>query len=150
MKGVITRIDTQQQAIFNGFYKSACVGLDATRSILPKVRNAQLQTELLGKLEYYREQKQKVRGQMLEFGAVPQERGSLAQFCANLSVQIHCFSGASTSEIAKLMLKGTGEGVIQITQLLHEHAELPDALKSQGEGIVRHEEHYTKRLREYL
>lgn len=143
-------MNAQEQTLLNGFYKNASVGLDATCSILQKVRHPQLYTELQNQLQYYREQKQTVRKQMLEQSTVPQEQGALAQFCANLSIQMHCFGGASTSEIAKLMLKGTGEGVIQLTQLLHQHTELPDSLKSQGKSIIRHEEQYMKRLKNYL
>ncbi len=143
-------MQAQEQAILNGFYKNAAVGLDATCSILQKVRDPQLRTELQDQMQYYRRQKQSVRKQMFEQCAIPQEQGALAQFCANLSIQMHCFGGASTSEIAKLMLKGTNEGVIQLTQLLHQSENLPDSLKWQGKGIIRHEEQYMKRLRAFL
>lgn len=143
-------MNPQEQALLNGFYKNAAVGLDATCSILQKVHHPQLQTELQNQLQYYRKQKQTIRKQMLEQCAIPQEQGALAQFCANLSIQMHCFGGASSSEIAKLMLKGTNEGVIQLTQLLNQSTELSDSLKWQGKGIIRHEEQYMKRLKEYL
>ena len=54
------------------------------------------------------------------------------------------------NEIAKLMLKGTNTGVVQLTEVLHNSPDISDQLKRQGKAFVRHEEAYMERLKAYL
>ena len=80
----------------------------------------------------------------------PEETGTMAKLCSNMSIQMRTLGGASTSEIAKLMVEGTNMGIIQLTQVLHSHPDIGEKLKRQGKEIVRHEEAYMERLKAYL
>lgn len=143
-------MEQQEKSVLNSFYKNASVGADATVSVLSKVAHPELREELCKQLQYYRRQKQSLREQMQEQFVQPQEQGAMAKFCSNLSIQMHCFGDTNSGEIAKLMLKGTNMGVIQLTQTLHQNPNIPDKLKRQGKEIVRREEAYMERLKTYL
>lgn len=143
-------MEQQEKHVLNAFYKNAAVGLDATCSILDKAAQPKLREELCKQLRYYQNQKDSVRKQMQENCIQPQEQGELAKLCANLSIRMRCAGGVSSGEIAKLMLKGTNMGVIQLTEVLHRSPEISDSLKRQGKEIVHHEEAYMERLKAYL
>lgn len=143
-------MEHQERCVLDGFYKNAAVGVDATASILSKVQQSGLREELCKQLKYYEEQKQTVRQQMQEYHMQPTETGAMAKLCSNMSIQMRTLGGASTSEIAKLMVEGTNMGIIQLTQVMHSHPDINDKLKRQGKAIVRHEEAYMERLKAYL
>lgn len=143
-------MEQQEKQVLDAFYKNASVGLDATCSILDKAAHPELREELCKQLRYYQTQKDSIRRQMQENCLQPQEQGELAKLCSNLSIRMHCAGGISSGEIAKLMLKGTNMGVIQLTEVLHRSPEISDSLKHQGKEIVRHEEAYMERLKAYL
>lgn len=143
-------MEPQEKHVLDEFYKNAAVGLNATSSILPKADHPQLREELCKQLTYYQSQKDAIRRQMQAHEIQPQEQGDMAKLCTNASIQLHCLGGATASEIAKLMLKGTNTGVIQLTQVLHSNTSISDKLKRQGKEIVRHEEAYMERLKAYL
>lgn len=140
----------QEKHVLDAFYKNAAVGLDATCSILDKAEQPELREELCKQLRYYQNQKDSIRRQMQDNCIQPQEQGEMAKFCSNLSIRMHCAGGASSGEIAKLMLKGTNMGIIQLTEVLHHSPQISDKLKHQGKEIVRHEEAYMERLKAYL
>lgn len=143
-------MEHQERCVLDGFYKNAAVGVDATASILSKVQQSGLREELCKQLKYYEEQKQTVRQQMQEYHMQPTETGAMAKLCSNMSIQMRTLGGASTSEIAKLMVEGTNMGIIQLTQVMHSHPDINDKLKRQGKAIVHHEEAYMERLKAYL
>ena len=122
---------SQEQHVLDEFYKNAVMGADATSTILPKADHPDLRQELCKQLEFYQSRKEEIRSQM------PQ-------------AQLHCLGGASANEIAKLMLKGTNTGVVQLTEVLHNSPDISDQLKRQGKAFVRHEEAYMERLKAYL
>jgi len=124
--------------------------LQKCRTILPKADHPALRQELCKQLEFYQTQKDTLRSQMQKSHVQPAEQNDMAKFWANASIQMHCLGGASSNEIAKLMLKGTNTGVIQLTQVLHGNPGISDQLKRQGKAFVRHEEAYMERLKAYL
>jgi hypothetical protein len=140
----------QQVRVLNACYKNAAVGVDAITHILPKTTHPNLQEELSKQLHYYKAQKCQVKKALCSLGCVPEEQGELAKFCTNMSIQMHCFPNAGNSEIAKLMIKGTNEGILQLTEVFHRNTEIPDQLKRQGKEILHHEEAYLNRLKAYL
>jgi len=140
----------QEHHVLDEFYKNAVMGADATSTILPKADHPALRQELCKQLEFYQTQKDTLRSQMQKSHVQPAEQNDTAKFWANASIQMHCLGGASSNEIAKLMLKGTNTGVIQLTQVLHGNPGISDQLKRQGKAFVRHEEAYMERLKAYL
>ena len=133
---------SQEQHVLDEFYKNAVMGADATSTILPKADHPDLRQELCKQLEFYQSRKEEIRSQM--------QQSDMAKFWANANIQLHCLGGASANEIAKLMLKGTNTGVVQLTEVLHNSPDISDQLKRQGKAFVRHEEAYMERLKAYL
>ena len=140
----------QERCVLDGFYKNASVGMDATANILGKVQQSGLREVMCHQLKYYEDQKESIARQMEEYHMTPEETGTMAKLCSNMSIQMRTLGGASTSEIAKLMVEGTNMGIIQLTQVLHSHPDIGEKLKRQGKEIVRHEEAYMERLKAYL
>ncbi len=140
----------QTASILNGYYKNAAVGIDAIEAILPKAQNTDLCTELNKQLEYYKKQKSHLNEQMLKNNITPEEQGTMAKFLTDMNVKMHSIGGIDTQEIAKLMVQGTNMGIIQMTQLMNENTDIPEALKRQGKEMIRREEAYIERLKPYL
>ena len=109
-----------------------------------------LRQELCKQLEFYQSRKEEIRSQMQQAHVQPVQQSDMAKFWANANIQLHCLGGASANEIAKLMLKGTNTGVVQLTEVLHNSPDISDQLKRQGKAFVRHEEAYMERLKAYL
>lgn len=143
-------MNQQDRIVLNGLYENASMGWDATCTILPKAEQEKLRTELCKQLEYYKEQKHAAETQLQKACAIPKEQGAMAKLCADLSIQMHCCGSTSSGEIAKLMLKGTNTGVIQITQLLHQNPDISESVRHQSHAMLRHEEAYMDRLKTYL
>ncbi len=118
--------------------------------ILPKADHPDLRQELCKQLEFYQSRKEEIRSQMQQAHVQPVQQSDMAKFWANANIQLHCLGGASANEIAKLMLKGTNTGVVQLTEVLHNSPDISDQLKRQGKAFVRHEEAYMERLKAYL
>ena len=141
---------SQEQHVLDEFYKNAVMGADATSTILPKADHPDLRQELCKQLEFYQSRKEEIRSQMQQAHVQPVQQSDMAKFWANGNIQLHCLGGASANEIAKLMLKGTNTGVVQLTEVLHNSPDISDQLKRQGKAFVRHEEAYMERLKAYL
>ena len=140
----------QERHVLDAIYQNAAMGLDATSTILRKANHPKLRAELCKQLTYYQDTKDQIRSQLASLHAQPLEKGELAKLCANASIQLHCLDGASSSEIAALMCKGTNTGVVQLTQVLHQNPDISESLKRQSRAIIRHEEAYMQRLKPYL
>ena len=111
---------SQEQHVLDEFYKNAVMGADATSTILPKADHPDLRQELCKQLEFYQSRKEEIRSQMQQAHVQPVQQSDMAKFWANANIQLHCLGGASANEIAKLMLKGTNTGVVQLTEVLQQ------------------------------
>ncbi len=140
----------QEQHVLDAFYQNAAMGADATSAILPKADHPALRQELCKQLEFYQSRKDEIRSQMQQAHMQPASQNEMAKFWAKTSIQLHCLGGAPSGEIAKLMLKGTNTGVIQLTEVLHSNPDISERLMRQGKSFVRHEEAYMERLKAYL
>ncbi len=140
----------QISSVLNGYYKNASVGIDAIESVLPKTKNENLSRELHKQMDYYKKQKTALTEQMLKCGVTPESKGTMAKLCTEMNVAIHSIGGIETNEIAKLMVQGTNMGIVQMTELMNRHENIPSDIKRQGKEMIRREEAYIERLKPYL
>ncbi len=140
----------QTSSVLNGYYKNVSVGIDATESVLSKTKNESLNHELNKQLDYYKEQKTALSQEMLRMGITPESKGTMAKLCTEMNVAFHSIGGIEDREIAKLMVQGTNMGIVQMTELMNRHQDIPSDIKRLGKEMIRREEAYIERLKPYL
>ncbi len=143
-------MDNPVEHVLNGFYKNAAVGADSINSLMDKVTDPGLRQELADQRAYYESQKLEIAAQMAKVFQKPQEHGTLAKLCSDMTIKMHSLGGLDTQEAAKLMVEGTNMGMVQLRQVLNHHPNVPTDLKEQGERILSREQAYLDRITPYL
>ncbi len=138
------------ETVLNGFYKNAAVGADSITNLMDKVTDTGLRRDLADQRAYYESQKLKIAKQMAMEHTHPEEQGTLAKLCSDMTIKMHSIGGMTTQEAAKLMVEGTNMGMVQLHQVLNRNQNIPAELKLQGKKILEREQRYLDRITPYL
>ncbi len=136
--------------LLSGYYKNAAVGVDSINNLLDHVSDRGLRKELTDQRAYYESQKTELTAQMAEHLQHPEEQGTLAKLCSDMTIRLHTMGGISTQEAAKLMVEGTNMGMVQLHQVINHNTNVPDEMKRQGARILKREQAYLDRITPYL
>lgn len=131
-------------------YKNASMGVTALKSMIPKVSDSNVKNLLIRQYNGYKAQKELTARQMKECGFTPSEPSIMSRLMTAASVNMQLRRDSSGGNAAKMAIKGTNAGIIELTEKLnHTSCSSPQAIQSAKEYLHR-EQKNIESLKPYL
>ena len=103
-------------------YKNLTMGCDSYLHMLPRVEDNRIKTDMTAAMCYYEKTIGKVKQYLLDHGAEPEERGSMARMAAHAGIAMNTAMDHTNSHIAEMIIEGATMSITTAEKLSH-HAE---------------------------
>ncbi|MGN1107633.1 MAG: hypothetical protein ACI4RH_13385 [Huintestinicola sp.] len=131
-------------------YKNASMGVTALKSMIPMVSDSNVKNQLIRQYNGYKAQKELTARQMKEQGFTPSEPSLMSRMMTTASVNMQLRRDNSGSNAAKMAIKGTNTGIIELTEKLnHTSCGSPETIQSVKEYLRRQQKNIES-LKPYL
>lgn len=134
----------------NSVYQNASMGVTALKTMIPMVSDSNVKNLLIKQYNGYKAQKELTAGQMKRHNFTPEEPSVMSQLMTRASVAYRMKRDSSAGNAAKMVIKGTNTGIIELTEKLnHTRCGSPEAIQSAKE-YLRREQKNIEGLKPYL
>lgn len=134
----------------NSVYQNASMGVTALKSMIPMVSDSNVKNLLIRQYNGYKAQKEMTSRQMKENGFTPTEPSFMSRMMTTAAVNMQLRRDSSGGNAAKMAIKGTNAGIIELTEKLnHTSCGSPEAIQSAKE-YLRREQKNIESLKPYL
>lgn len=134
----------------NSLYQNAAMGITALKQVIPAVKDSGMKKILLGQYHGYQTQTELTSAQMRARGMTPEEPSASTKLMVRMSAAMKLRQDSSSENIAKMLIKGTNTGIVELTGKLNKtNSDFPEAVTSAKE-YLRREQKYIESLKPYL
>lgn len=134
----------------NSVYQNAAMGVTALKNMIPIVSDSNVKNLLIRQYNGYKAQKEMTACQMRKHGITPSEPSLMSRMMTAASVNVRLRRDSSAENAAKMAIKGTNAGIIELTEKLnHTSCGSPEAIQSAKE-YLRREQKNIESLKPYL
>lgn len=133
-------------------YKNVKMGADMIVTLMPKIEDQQLKSDVTSQLASYEKYAVKVKKLISQSGEEAKEESPFTKWMAKMGIQMNTMTDSTTSHIAEMMIQGSIMNVTDLLRKVHE-AEEHDGGSSEmslAREIVGFEESNIEKLKEYL
>ena len=137
----------------NAVYKNVKMGSELIMTVMPKVEDQSLKSEITEQLANYEKYASKVKKLIVKSGDCPKEESAFSKFMAKMGVQMNTMTDSTSSHIAEMMIQGSTMNITDLLRKIHEIEVSGDAGGDEvaiAEEIVGFEEQNVERLKRYL
>ncbi len=149
MKGVMT-MNYDDKQLLGDIYQLAETGIEATRTVLPKVEDAALKEELEEQYNDYSQAKAKSEQGLIDAGAFPKGNSPVQKAVMWGSIQMKTLSETSSEHIAEIMINGTTMGIVDLTKDISECSNASDSTKKFAQRFIHAEQRHIDNLKAFL
>lgn len=143
-------MNNDDKDLLGGIYKLCETGMEATRTVLPKVSQTALKKELEEQYTDYSAAKARVEQTLVASDVLPKEQGVLSKAAMWGSIQLNTLKESSSDHIAELMINGTTMGVIDLTKHIGACPNANDSIIEYTKEFIRNEERHIDNLKAFL
>jgi len=132
-------VEKTRQAI-SDLYKNVTMAQNCVKTLLPYVEEQDVTKALHKQVEQYDSYIEQIGsiGQTLNFDPTPAPKAIIAM--ANMGIRAKMITDKSTTHVAKIMLQGTLNGIIDLYRLIKENDEIHPDVALLEKQILRYEE----------
>ena len=134
----------------NDAYKNAHIAMQSISDLLPEVKDAGLKKELNYEFKGYETHINDMSAFMKDNEIEPKDINAFKKTIMKGAIKMKTFLGGSKNQIADMMLKGTVNGINELSQMQNEKENLDEDVSALIGDLLKTEESYEKRLRKYL
>ena len=152
--GRIKMADTVNKAgeLASAIYKNVRMGSDLIVTMMPKIDNQQLKSDVTEQLATYEKYAAKVKSLIKQSGEAPKEESMISKWMAKMGVQMNTMTDSTTSHLAEMMIQGSTMNVTDLLRKIHE-SESCDGGSTEmsiAREVVEFEENNIEKLKDYL
>ncbi|MBP1547295.1 MAG: hypothetical protein J6A37_11940 [Oscillospiraceae bacterium] len=134
----------------NSVYRNASMGITALKAMIPRIPDSKMKNLLIKQYNSYKAQTELTASQMKRHSLEPVPPPLMARLMTTASVALKLKRDNSTGNAAKMVIKGTNTGIIELTEKLnHTTCGSPEAIQSAKEYLKR-EQKNIESLKPYL
>lgn len=132
-------VEKTRQAV-SDLYKNVTMAQNCVKTLLPYVEEQDVTKALHKQVEQYDSYIEQIGtiGQTLNFDPTPTPKAIIAM--ANMGIRAKMISDKSTTHVAKIMLQGTLNGIIDLYRLMKENDDVHPDVALLEKQILRYEE----------
>ncbi len=138
--------------ILEHIYKNVKMGSDSITSLLPKVKDDRMISDLTTQLTGYEDFACRAANMLKDSGVHPEEEGLMKKIPAKAGIAMNMAMDPSNSHIAEMMIQGSSMGIVDMTKYINAAKRVTiskEAVDLAGE-VVSFEENNIERLKAYL
>ncbi len=136
--------------LLGGIYKLCETGMEATKTVMPKVTQKALKKELEEQYNDYSSAKSKVEQTLVAGDVMPKEQGILSKAAMWGSIQLNTLKESSSDHIAEIMINGTTMGVIDLTKHIGACKNADTSVIEYTKDFIKNEERHIDNLKAFL
>ena len=134
----------------NSVYQNAAMGITALKQIIPSVNDKGLRELLEKQYNGYKKQTEITARQMKANDQMPSFPPLSSRMMAKAGIAMKLRRDRTRGNIAKMLIKGTNNGIIELTQNLnHTRTSTPETIAS-AKAYLRREQKYIESLKTFL
>ncbi len=136
----------------SAIYKNVRMGSDLIVTMMPKIDNQQLKSDVTEQLATYEKYAAKVKSLIKQSGEAPKEESMISKWMAKMGVQMNTMTDSTTSHLAEMMIQGSTMNVTDLLRKIHE-SESCDGGSTEmsiAREVVEFEENNIEKLKGYL
>lgn len=136
----------------SAIYKNVRMGSDLIVTMMPKIDNQQLKSDVTEQLATYEKYAAKVKSLIKQSGEAPKEESMISKWMAKMGVQMNTMTDSTTSHLAEMMIQGSTMNVTDLLRKIHE-SESCDGGSTEmsiAREVVEFEENNIEKLKDYL
>ena len=138
--------------ILEHIYKNVKMGSDSITSLLPKVKDERMISDLTTQLSGYEGFALRASDMLKNSGVHPEEESLMKKIPAKAGIAMNMAMDPSSSHIAEMMIQGSSMGIVDMTKYINAAKRVSiskEAVDLAGE-VVTFEEDNIERLKAYL
>lgn len=142
-------VEKTEQAI-SDLYKNVTMAQNCVKTLLPYVEEQEITKALHKQVEQYDSYIEQIGtiGATLNFDPTPAPRALVAM--ANMGIRAKMLTDKSTTHVAKIMLQGTLNGIIDLYRLMKENDQIHPDVALLEKQVLRYEEGRLENLKAWL
>lgn len=131
--------------------KGACMGMDAIKFIIEKVKSDEFKKSLEIQYNKYKDISEKIGNLYLKYNkdGTPHETNSMEKMMTRYGIEMKTSMDHSDSKIADLLLKGTNMGIIEGRKIIN-HKKVDKEVSNLAEEYITMQEDSIENLKKYL
>lgn len=136
----------------DAIYKNVRMGSDLIVTMMPKIENQQLKSDVTEQLATYEKYAVKAKSLIKQAGEAPKEESMFSKWMAKMGVQMNTMTDSTTSHLAEMMIQGSTMNVTDLLRKIHESESCDGGSTemSMAREIVEFEENNIEKLKDYL
>ncbi len=130
-------------------YRNAKMGAEAILTLLPKVNDSGLESELSMQLTRYDEIAAEAKAALEKMGEEPEEERAFSRLMAKMGITMNTVIDKTSSHIAQMIIEGAVMGITDLQKRLNDNLEYGEA-EPLAKKLVSFEEDTVERMKAYL
>ena len=136
--------------VLNEIHQGLVIGINSLSTISPEISDNDFRKVLDSQYDEYHTFLNKVNFEFSKLGQNPKEVSTGTKIMSYMNTKINTLTDRSTSNISKLLIRGTSMGVITGKKLLNEDLDLTSDVKNLLKDFINKQENDIEILKEWL
>ncbi len=136
--------------LLGDIYQLAETGIEATKTVLPKVEDSALKEELEEQYNDYSEARAKSEQGLIDAGAFPRGNSPFQKAAMWGAIQMKTLNETSPEHIAEIMINGTTMGIIDLTKDIGDCCGASDSTVHFAQKFIKNEQRHIDNLKAFL
>ena len=147
-----TEMKNETAELLDRMYKNVTMGSESIVTLMPKVKDEALRTEMtkeLSKLENY---SSKISKMLYEEGSEPKEDSVVSRMASKMGINMNTMLDSTSSHIAEMMMEGYTMGIADMTKDIREreNSKVSEASMKLAREIVAFQEDSFSQMKKFL
>lgn len=143
-------VNNQNDQLLEELYKSAKMGMQATRTVAEKTENQHQRSDIDHQHDMYHRIAESAGERLAKKGNLPDENSILDKAVLWGSIQMNTLTGATPTKISEIMINGCNMGIVEITKKMNDCREADDFTRKLGTEFIKHSENHMSNMKNYL
>lgn len=140
----------KEDELLSEIIKSAKMGVASIKTLMPKVQDTKLKSELWRQIDSYRGVESKALDEVHSRGYMPEGINPVSQAVAWTSIQLNSIGGCNNSEVAEMMIDGSSMGIVEMTKTLSRSGTVDPKLSGLAGELIELEQKNIENMKSYL
>ena len=142
--------DKQNADILNSVYRNAQMAYESTSDVLKHCRNNALGREISGQQQRYKTVASRARRELARLNEPAKEASAYVKSMAKMGIAMKTAVNQSSSNLARIMLRGTTMGIIDMQHTINRSHAAEPAVRHSAERLLEREQEFCEELKRYL
>ena len=140
------------EELLEELHKNVTMGKQSLTDIMPKVKNAELSSELTCQFNEYDKFCDSITEMLKRFGGQTKTQGFMTKMSAKLGIEMNTLTDSSDAHIAQMIIEGTTMGITETIRLVrdYENSNCSEEALELARKLVSYQEKIVEDMKRFL